>query len=317
MWIVNLALRRPYTFVVMAVLIVLLGTAAIRETSTDIFPEIDIPVVSVIWTYAGLSAPEMEKRITVYSEYGMSANVNNIKHMDSQTLNGVAVIKVYFHPNVKIEVAISQITAVSQAILRRMPPGAQPPTILRFNASSVPVVQLSLSSKTLSEAEIYNFGIFKLRQQLAIIQGITLPAPYGGKVRQIMVDIDPKALQAKGLSPVDVNDAINAQNLTLPTGTAKMGEREYTVSVNSSPDIIRDFNDIPIKTVNGTVIYMHDVASVRDGFAVQQNIVRQNGSRGALITILKGSGASTLEIVDKVSRAVTGDPRLSAGRSGY
>jgi multidrug efflux pump subunit AcrB len=215
MWIVKLALRRPYTFVVMAVLIVLMGTFSIQQTPTDIFPEIEIPVISVIWTYGGLSAAEMEKRITTYSEYGMSANVNNIKHMDSQTLNGVAVIKVYFHPNVKIEMALAQVTAVSQAILRRMPPGALPPTILRYNASSVPVVQLSLSSKTLSEQEIYDFGIFKLRQQLAIIQGITLPAPYGGKVRQIMVDIDPKALQAKGLSPLDINAAINAQNLTL------------------------------------------------------------------------------------------------------
>lgn len=300
MWLVRLALKRPYTFVVMAVLILLLGIGSALKTPTDIFPDIGIPVVSVIWTYDGLSASEMEKRMTVYSEYAISANVNNIKRIESQTLNGVAVIKVYFHPNAKIETGLSQITAVSQAILRRMPPGVNPPIILKFNASSVPIVQMALSSKTLSESQVYDYGIFRIRQQLAVVQGVTLPAPFGGKVRQISIDIDPQKLLSFGLSPQDINNAINAQNLTLPTGQAKVGKREYTVSMNSSPESIAEFNEIPIKVVGGTTIYMRDVASIRDGFEIQRNIVRQDGSRGVLLTIIKGEGASTVEIVNKI-----------------
>jgi multidrug efflux pump subunit AcrB len=236
MWIVQLALRRPYTFVVMALLILLLGAGAIYTTRTDIFPEIEIPVVTVIWTYTGLPATEMEKRIAVYSEYSISANVNNIRTMQSQTIDGVSVIRVYFHPSVKIEQALAQVTAISQAILRRMPQGAQPPIILRYNASTVPVLQLSLSSKTLSESEIYDFGIYKLRQQLAPIQGITLPTPYGGKVRQVMVDIDPKKLHARGLSPLDVMNAVNAQNLTWrPAGRASA----HAITPSASTALLR------------------------------------------------------------------------------
>ena len=300
MWIVNLALRRPYTFVVMAILMVLLGVGAIKQTPVDIFPEIDIPVVSVIWNYQGLAAPELEKRLTIYSEFSISANVNNIKSIESQTLNGVGVIKIFFHPVAKIETALAQVTAISQAILRRMPPGVQPPIILRFNASSVPVLQLSMSSKSLSESEIYNFGIFKLRQQLAVIQGITLPAPYGGKVRQVMVDIEPEKLQARGLSAQDIANSVTAQNLTLPSGSAKIGTQDFVVTLNNSPELIESFNDMPVKTANGVTTYLRDVAHVRDGFSVQQNIVRRDGTRGILITILKGTGASTTEIVDQV-----------------
>jgi len=300
MWIVQLALRRPYTFVVMAILIVLLGGLSVLKTPTDILPEIDIPVVSVIWSYSGMAADEMEKRITTFSEFAISSTVNDVKNIESQTLNGVGVIRVYFHPNVKIDTAIAQITASAQAIRVRMPPGVQPPTILRFNASSVPILQLSLSSKTLSEAEVYNYGIYRIRQQLAVVQGTTLPAPYGGKVRQVQVDLDPDALVAKGLAPNDVVNAINAQNLTLPTGNARIGTRDYTVSLNSSPETIDAFNDVPIKAVNGTMIYLRDVAHTRDGFAVQTNVVRQGGQRGALVTILKSGGASTLDIVNQV-----------------
>src|SRR6202045_1128373 len=311
MWIVQLALRRPYTFVVMALLILLLGAGAIYTTPTDIFPEIEIPVVTVIWTYTGLPATEMEKRIAVYSEYSISANVNNIRTIQSQTIDGVSVVRVYFHPGVKIEQALAQVTAISQAILRRMPQGAQPPIILRYNASTVPVLQLSLSSKTLSESEIYDFGIYKLRQQLAPIQGITLPTPYGGVVRQVMVDIDPKKLHARGLSPLDVMNAVNAQNLTLPTGRARIGPRDYTVSLNSTPEAVEAFNDIPVKYADGSWVLMRDVASVRDGFAVQQNVVRKDGTRGCLVTILKGEGASTLQIVNDV-KALLPQVRASA-----
>jgi multidrug efflux pump subunit AcrB len=309
MKIVLLALRRPYTFVVAAVLILLLGIGAIRQTPKDIFPEIDIPVISVIWTYDGLAATEMQQRLTTFSEYSLASNVSNIRTVESQTLNGVGIIKIYFHPRVKIEVAQSQVTAVSQAILRRMPPGTTPPTILRFNASSVPIVQLALSSKTLTESQLYDYGIYRVRQQLATIPGITFPAPYGGRSRQIVVDIDPERLRAKGLSPKDVNDAISAQSLTLPTGTARIGTQEYPVAMNASPAAVDTFNDLPIKVVNGATVYMRDVAHVADGFDVQRNIVRRDGSRGVLLTILKGGGSSTLDIVDSVKALM---PNLKA-----
>src|SRR5437867_3459694 len=300
MWIVRLALRRPYTFVVMALLILLLGVLSIATTPTDIFPEIDIPVVSLIWDYQGLATAEMANQITTFSEYTLSSAVNDVRNIESQTLNGISVIRVYFQPNVQIDAAVAQITAVSQTILRRMPPGTVPPFIFRYNASSVPIIQLSLGGTTLSEAQLYDYGIYRVRQQLAPIRGATLPLPYGGKPRQIMVDLDPQALLAKGLSPVDVSAAINAQNLTLPTGSVKVGSREYTVSLNSSPPAIDALNDVPVKQINGTTVYIRDVAHVRDGFAVQTNIVRQNGRRAALLTILKNGGASTLDIVQRV-----------------
>jgi multidrug efflux pump subunit AcrB len=306
MWIVKLALRRPYTFVVMALLILLLGVASIKNTPTDIFPEIDIPVVTVVWQYSGLSADQMAKQITTFSEYTISSAVDNVKNIESQTLAGVAVIRIFFQPNVRIDSAIAQVTAVSQTILRRMPPGTQPPFIIRYNASSVPILQLALGSKNLSEAQLYDYGIYRVRQAIAPVRGATLPLPYGGKPRQIMVDLDPQALLAKGLSPLDVGNAINAQNLTLPTGTSKIGEREFTVSLNGSPDTVAALNDVPIKQVNGSMVYIRDVAHVRDGFAVQTNVVRKDGSRSALLTILKNGGASTLDIVNQIRALLPG-----------
>src|SRR5436190_1443435 len=245
MWIVRLALNRPYTFIVLALLIVILGFAMIAQTPTDIFPNIDIQVISVIWNYKGLSTKDMESQMTIFSEYSISSVVSDIRNIESQTLSGVAVIKIYFHPSVKIDAATAQVTAVSQTILRRMPPGTQPPFIIRYNASNVPILQLSLSSKTLSESQLYDYGIYKIRQQIAVVQGTSLPLPYGGKPRQIMVDLDPDALLANGLSAQDVNSAVTAQNFTLPTGTAKIGEQDYSIALNSSPDAISALNDAP------------------------------------------------------------------------
>jgi multidrug efflux pump subunit AcrB len=300
MWIVRLALRRPYTFVVMGLCIVLLGVFAIVTTPTDIFPEIDIPVVSVIWNYEGLSTVDMASRITTFSEYTISSAVSDVRTIESQTYPGVAVIKIYFQPNVNVEAALAQVTALSQTILRRMPPGAVPPFILQYNASSVPIIQLALSGQTLSEAQLYDYGIYRIRQQIAPIPGITLPLPYGGKPRQVMVDLDPQALLAKSISAADVSAAVNLQNLTLPSGTVKLGPREYRVSLNSSPDAVAALNDLPVKVVNGATVYLRDVAHVRDGFAVQTNIVRQDGRRSALLTVIKKGGASTLTIVKQL-----------------
>jgi multidrug efflux pump subunit AcrB len=297
MWIVRLALRRPYTFVVMGLVIVLLGGLAIATMPTDIFPEIEIPVVSVIWNYDGLTTEEMAARITTFSEYTISSAVSDVRNIESQTYPGVGVIKIYFQPNVDVEAALAQVTAVSQTILRRMPPGAVPPFIIQYNASSVPIIQLGLSSTQLSEAQLYDYGIYRVRQQIAPIPGITLPLPYGGKPRQIMVDLDPQALLARSISAADVSNAINLQNLTLPSGTVKLGPREYRVSLNSSPEVVAALNDLPVKYVNGAVVYVRDVAHVRDGFAVQTNVVRQDGHRSVLLTVIKKGGASTLTIV--------------------
>src|SRR4051812_45696094 len=309
MWIVKLALRRPYTFAVMAIAILLAGFAAYRQTPKDIFPEIKIPVVSVIWTYNGLSAEEFEKQITVYSEFSLSASVNDIERIESQTLDGVGVIKLYFHPGADISVGLAQATAVSQAILGRMRPGVQPPIILRYAADSVPIIQMSLSSDTLSESDLYTYGIFRIRQQLATINGLTLPAPFGGKVRQVMVDLDPAKLQARGLSPRDINNAINAQNLVLPSGTAKIGDIQYRVKMNNSPSVLDSLNNIPIKVENGVVTFVRDVAHVHDGFEVQPNIVRADGKRAVLIQILKNGHSSTLDIIKAVKAKL---PELQA-----
>jgi CzcA family heavy metal efflux pump len=309
MWIVRLALRRPYTFVVMALVIILLGVITIGRMPTDIFPEINIPVVSVIWTFAGMAPEDMEKRIVTISERAMTTTVNDIEHIESQSMQGVSVVKVFFHPGAKIEAAVAQITSIMQTILRVMPPGIQPPLILRYSASNVPILQLGIGSKTLSEQQIYDLGTNFLRVQLATIQGASIPLPYGGKPRQIMVDLDLQALQAKGLSALDVSGAINAQNLLLPAGNVKMGEREYTVRLNSSPDTVAELNDLPIKYVNGGMVYIRDVAQVRDGYAVQSNIVNQDGRRSTLVTILKSGGASTLDIVRRVKAAL---PRIQA-----
>ena len=300
MWIVRLALRRPYTFIVMGLTILLLGVFAVVTTPTDIFPDIEIPVVSVIWNYEGLTTEDMASRITTFSEYTISSVVSDVRTIESQTYPGVAVIKIYFQPNVNVEGALAQVTAVSQTILRRMPPGAVPPFIIQYNASSVPIIQLALSGKTLSEAQLYDYGIYRIRQQIAPIQGITLPLPYGGKPRQIMVDLDPQALLARGISAADVSAAVSLQNLTLPSGSMKLGPRDYRVSLNSSPDAVAALNDLPVKYVNGTIVYVRDVANVRDGFAVQTNIVRQDGRRSALLTVIKKGGASTLTIVQQL-----------------
>ncbi|MDQ2948014.1 MAG: efflux RND transporter permease subunit [Acidobacteriota bacterium] len=310
MWIVRLALRRPYTFVVMSILISVLGGAAILLLPTDIFPTIDIPVVSVIWTYAGISPDEMAQRIVTVNERAMTTVVNDIEHMESQSYNGVAVIKVFFQPTVKVELAVAQITSLGQTITRALPPGIFPPAIVKYNASSVPILQLSINSKTLSEQELYDYGQNFIRTQLATVQGASIPLPYGGKSRQIMVDLDPDALYAKHLSATDISQAINLQNLILPGGSAKVGDREYLVRVNSSPATVAGLNELPVKSVNGTTVYIKDVAQVRDGFAVQTNIVRENGTRAALLTVLKNGSASTLSIVKRIKEQL---PRVMAG----
>jgi multidrug efflux pump subunit AcrB len=300
MWIVRLALQRPYTFVVMALLIVVLGGTSIQQMRTDIFPEIDIPVVTVIWTYKGMESSEVERRITTYSEYALSSNVNDIKRMESQTLNGVAVIKIFFHQGVDIGTALSQVTSVAQAIRAVMPPGINPPIIIRFNASSVPILQIGLSSETMSEEEVYDYGLYVLRTQLSTVQGLTMPTPYGGRERQVMVDLDPNLLQAKGISAKEVADAISAYNLAYPTGVARIDTHEYPVTLNNTPLTPDSFNDIPIKNIGDATVYMRDVAQVRDGSNSQTTIVRRNGSRGALVTLLKNGNASTLDIVNQV-----------------
>jgi multidrug efflux pump subunit AcrB len=300
MWIVRLALRRPYTFTVMALLIVILGIVTLGRMAKDIFPAIDIPVVTVLWSYTGLTPEEMEKRIMTISERAMTTTVNDIEHIESQSLGGVGVIKVFFQPGASVDAAVAQVTAINQTVVRIMPPGTTPPLVIRYSASNVPILQLGLGSKTLTEQTLYDIGLNFLRVQLATVQGASVPLPLGGKVRQIQVDLDPQALQAKGLTPSDVSNALNVQNLTLPSGTAKIGDREYGILLNSSPDLVSGLGDLPIKQVNGTTIYIHDVAQVRDGFAPQTNIVRQNGTRGALMTILKNGGASTLDIIQRI-----------------
>ncbi|MGP8234017.1 MAG: efflux RND transporter permease subunit [Limisphaerales bacterium] len=304
MWIVRLALNRPYTFVVVALMILLISPVVILRTPTDIFPDISIPVVSVVWGYAGMSAQEMALRIVTVSERGMTTTVDDIEHIESQSLNGMGVIKVFFHPNVKIDMAVAQITAICQAAVRSLPPGITPPLIITYNASSVPILQLSLSSKTLSESQVNDLGLNFLRIGLATVQGASMPNPYGGKTRQIMVDVDLSALNGKGLSPADVVNAISAQNLILPAGTEKIGNTEYAVELNGSPLSVEELNDLPLKQINGHMIYIHDVAHIRDGFAVQQNIVRSDGIRASLLTIIKSGKASTLDIVARIKKAV-------------
>jgi multidrug efflux pump subunit AcrB len=304
MGIVRFALRFPHTFYVVAALILFLGTAAIRSMPTDIFPEIRIPVVTVIWQYTGLSTPEMEQRVTTYSQYSISSNVNGIKNIEAQTMNGLSVQKIFFQPDVNLDLAIAQIVAATNAIRALMPPGIQPPIVVQFNASSVPVLQISLSSDRLNEQQLYDYGIYRMRQQLAPIPGITLPTPAGGKYRQIMVDIDPAKLVAKGLTPLDVVNAVNAQSLTLPSGTAKMGDKQYTVRTNATPASIDDLNNIPIKVLNGATVFVKDVGQVHDGWLVQQNVVRENGGRSVLLSIIKNGNASTLNVVNAVHEAL-------------
>ncbi|MGH8783008.1 efflux RND transporter permease subunit [Paraburkholderia sp.] len=310
MWIVRLALRRPYTFIVLAVLILIVGPLSIMRTPTDIFPNIDIPVVSIVWSFNGFSAQDMANRITSSYERALTSDVDDIEHIESQSLNGVSVVKIFFHQGADINRAIAEAASNSASILRILPPGTLPPNIITYNASTVPILQLGLSSPTLSEQQLYDLGNSFIRTQLATVQGASVPLPFGGKVRQIMVDIDPRALQAKGLAPIDVVNAVNAQNLILPGGTAKIGTREYNVQMNGSTDTVAALNNLPVKTVGGSVIYVRDVAHVRDGYAPQTNIVRSDGKRGALLTIEKSGSTSTLTIIQQVKAML---PHIAAG----
>ncbi|HVO56174.1 MAG TPA: efflux RND transporter permease subunit [Dongiaceae bacterium] len=300
MWIVRLALQRPYTFIVMALVIILLTPIVLLRTPTDIFPEINIPVISLVWTYTGLEPQEMEQRITGNVERGIATLVNDVEHTESQSLNGIAVIKVYFQPNANIQTALAQTGAISQTFLRFLPPGTTPPLVIIYSASTVPVIQLGLTSDTLSEQQLFDYGNNFIRTQLATVPGAATPFPYGGKQRLVSVDINSAAMQAKGLSAVDIVNAVNAQNLLLPTGTAKLGTLEYVVEMNGSPRTVNELNDLPVRTINGATIYMKDVAHVRDGFSPQTNAVLANGQRGVLMSIYKTGNASTLNIVDRV-----------------
>jgi multidrug efflux pump subunit AcrB len=310
MWIVALALRRPYTFVVVAILLLILGPIVIFRTPTDIFPNINIPVVSILWSYSGLSPQDMSDRIVSITERSLTTTVDNIEHIESQSLNGIAVVKVFFQPHANIERAIAQITAISQTQLRQLPPGTTPPLVITYNASSVPILQLALSGQKLSEQQLFDYGVNFIRTRLVTIPGVAIPWPYGGKVRQVQVDLDTNALQAKGLSPLDVVNAIGAQNLILPAGTSKIGQFEYNVDLNGSPRSVHELNDLPIKTMGSTTIYIRDVANVRDGFPPQTNIVRVDGRRASLLTVLKSGSASTLDIIAGIKSLL---PRVQAG----
>ena len=310
MWIVQLALRRPYTFIVLALLVLIIGPLSIMRMPTDIFPNINIPVVSIIWRYNGLATEEMEGRIVSNFERGMSATVNDIERIESQTFNGVAVVKVFFHGGANLPSSLAQIIAIAQTVIGGFPPGTVPPLILTYNASTVPILQLALSSKTLGEHEIFDLANSFMRTQLATVQGAVMPYPYGGKFRSVMVDIDSQALQAKHLSALDVVNAVNAQNLILPTGTAKIGSLEYDVALNGSPRTIAELNGLPIRTTDNGTIFIRDVAQVHDGFQPQTNIVRQDGQRAVLVNILKYGTASTLDIVDRVLAEI---PKMRGG----
>jgi CzcA family heavy metal efflux pump len=300
MWIVRVALDRPYTFIVLALLILLMSPVVLLRTPTDIFPNIDIPVVAVAWQYTGLNPEEMEGRVTTVYERILTTTVDNIQHIESTTVNGQAIVKIFLQPNSSLENANAQITAVSQTILRQLPPGALPPLIINYSASSVPILQLGLSGKGLSEQQLNDLGQNFLRPQLVTVPGAVIPYPYGGKQRQVMIDLNPNLLQAKGLSPQDVLLAVQQQNVILPSGTAKIGEFEYDVRVNSSLRTVPEFNEIPVRVVGNSTIYLRDVANVRDGFAPQTNIARQDGNRGVLLSILKAGNASTLDVVSGI-----------------
>jgi multidrug efflux pump subunit AcrB len=310
MWIVKLALRRPYTFVVLALLIAVLGVSSIATMPVDIFPAINIPVVNVIWSYSGLSPTEMQNRIVTISERAFTTTVSGIDHIESVSLRGVAVTRLYFHPNVAIEAAIAQINAQAQEIIRGLPPGIFPPLIIQYNAASVPVLLASLSSDQLPEQQLNDLGNNFIRTQLVTIQGASVPVPYGGKVRVVNVDIDPDALYARGLSPQEVADAILTQNVILPAGTAKIGAREYDIAINSSPEILGDLNKIPVRYVNGAMVYVSDVAFVHDGFNPQTNLVRRDGRHSALLPILSNGSASTLTVVTQARQLM---PKILAG----
>src|SRR6516164_8259477 len=310
MWIVKLALRRPYTFTVLALLILILGPLVILRTPTDVFPEINIPVVSIVWNYGGLPAEDMGNRITSVTERALTTLVDNIEHIESQSLSGIAVVKVFFQPHADITKAIAQVTAISQTQLRQLPPGTTPPLVITYSASTVPILQLALSGKELSEQQLFDTGVNFIRTRLITVPGAAIPYPYGGKQRQVQVDLNTAALQSKGLSPLDVVNAISAQNLILPSGTSKIGLLEYNVDINGSPETIQELNQIPVKTVGSTTIYLRDVAWVRDGFPPQTNIARVNGQRASLLTVLKTGNASTLDIVSGIRSLL---PVIEAG----
>ncbi|HXJ20171.1 MAG TPA: efflux RND transporter permease subunit [Polyangia bacterium] len=300
MWIVRLALRRPYTFAVLGLVLFILGPLVALTTPTDIFPSIDIPVVAMVWQYTGMSPEELANRIVFQSERSLTTTVNNIEHIESQTLIGIGVIKIFFQPKVNIANAVAQVTAIAQTQLRQLPPGTTPPLILQYNASSVPIIQLGLSGQGLSEAQLNDYGLNGIRTQLVTVDGAGIPYPYGGKQRQVQVDLDLPALQAKGLSPIDVVSTIGNQNVILPSGTAKIGPFEYQVQTNSTPLKINELNDLPIRAFNGNVVYVRDVAHVRDGFPPQTNIVRVDGQRASLLSVIKTGDTSTLDIVDGI-----------------
>ncbi len=297
MWIVEVALRRPYTFLVMALVILLATPLVLLRMSTDIFPEINIPVISIVWTYNGLSAQDVGQRITAVNERGLTTTVNDIEHIESESLSGFSIIKIFFQPNANIPTAIAQVVATEQQQLRQLPPGILPPLVIKYSASSVPIIQLGLSSHSMTEQAVFDAAVNFLRPRLVTIPGVAIPFPYGGKQRVISVDLDTNALLAKGLTPNDIVNAVNTQNLVLPSGTAKIGSTEYVLATNSSPDTIAGLNNIPVRTRNGATTYLSEVAHVRDGFSPQTNIVRQNGERGVLVSILKSGGSSTLDIV--------------------
>ncbi len=304
MWIVKVALQRPYTFIVLALLILLISPLVILRTPTDIFPNINIPVVSILYSYTGLGAEEVEQRITSVYERILTTTVNDIEHIESQSLNGTSVVKVFFQPGVQVSAAVAQLTASSQPAIRQMPPGITPPLVISYSASSVPILQLALSGQGLSEQQLNDFGTNFIRQSLATVPGAAVPWPYGGKQRQIMIDLRPAAMQAQGLAPSDIVNAVSAQNLILPAGTSKIGQFEYDVDLNASPKTVAELNDLPVKAWQGNTIYIHDVANVRDGFSPQTNVVRRDGMRGSLLTVQKVGATSTLDIVQRVKDAL-------------
>ena len=309
MWIVKVALDRPYTFIVLALLILIISPLVILRTPTDIFPNVNIPVIAALWNYAGLSAEDMEERIGTQYERSLTTTVNDIEHIESQTMNGRSITKVFFHPGARVEMAMAELTATAQSTVRQMPPGTTPGFMMVYSASSVPILQLGLSGEGLSEQQLFDIATSSIRTQLATVPGAGVPYPFGGKQRQMMVDLDPSLLQAKGLSPSDVVTAIGNQNLILPTGTSKIGQFEYDVALNSSPKSVDEINDFPVKSTPSGTIYVRDVAHVRDGFAPQTNIVRRDGQRGALLPVIKTGTASTLDIVQNVREML---PRITA-----
>src|ERR1700754_3704101 len=302
--IVRIALGRPYTFVVLALLILIVGALAALRTPTDIFPEIRIPVIGVVWQYTGLPPDQMAGRITTPFERTLTTTVNDIEHIVANSYNGFGIVKIFFQPNVDIRTANAQVTAISQTLLKQLPPGATPPLILNYSASTVPIIQIALSGEGLTEQNLADIGINQLRTPLITVPGAAIPYPYGGKQRQIQIDINPDQLQARGLSGQDVANALAAQNLITPVGTQKIGTFEYSVQLNNAPSRIAELEDLPIKTVNGAMIYVRDVAHVRDGYQPQTNIVHVDGSRSVLMTVLKNGAVSTLSIISGIKQKV-------------